>query len=113
MKTVEQHISDLDAMKAVGALMTFNLDPMQAWLLLCYLQASLSLLEHHNAIDAKMRQFVIELASSIEAHLCNTAALKKAARERWGQHPEAKAEALPVRGAASRRSRRKVHKAVT
>jgi hypothetical protein len=90
MKMPEQYISDLDAMKAVGAVMTLNLDPIQAWLLLCYLQASLSLLEHHNAIDAKMRQFAIELASGIEAHLCNTAALKEAARERWGQDHGAK-----------------------
>ena len=92
MKMPEQHISDLDAMstKAVGAVMTLKLDPIQAWLLLCYLQASLSLLEHHNAIDAKMRQFAIELASGIEAHLCNTAALKKAARERRGQDHDAK-----------------------
>jgi hypothetical protein len=51
------------------------------------LQASLSLLEHHNAIDAKMRQFAIELASGIEARLCNTPALKEAVRERWEPKP--------------------------
>ena len=40
MKMPEQHISDLDAMKVIGAVMTLKLDPIQAWLLLCYLQAA-------------------------------------------------------------------------
>ena len=67
MKTVEQHISDLDAMKAVGAIMTFKSGPDAGVAIALLFAGQPIAVRAPQRNRCKMRQFVIELAANIEA----------------------------------------------